>query len=149
MLSTLPRPPSLPSARLQTLFFTLKAFLGILNNAAAIPPRVICVFIPSVCARTSVCKSHISRISPPHPTPPPCVHARYLMCAANLCSCALSGETEEQTHAGFGLRRNIITAVAKAQTLGAVGRLGSKQRFFFSSFFSSLSLKNAFHVLNC
>lgn len=71
MLSTLPRPPSLPSARLQTLFFTLKAFLGILNNAAAIPPRVICVSFRA-CVRARVCVSHILAVSPPtpHPTPP-------------------------------------------------------------------------------
>lgn len=36
-----------------------------------------------------------------------------------------------------------MTAVAKVETLDPVGRLGSKQHFFF------LSLKNAFDVLNC
>lgn len=60
MLSTLLHLLSLPSASLQNLFFLLlffhtEAFLGIFNNAAAIPHRVICVLIRRVRARVHEC----------------------------------------------------------------------------------------------
>lgn len=133
---------SLPSARLQTFFLSqTEAFLGILSNAAAILHRVICALSARV--RAPLCASHILAVFFYFIFFHPLVCERAGSAVNVSGSCGLSGEAEEQTRAGFSLSWEIMTAVAKADTLDPSGRLGSKQHFFFPS------LKYAFHVLNC
>lgn len=87
---------------LSSLFQT-EAFLGILNNAAAIPHLVICVFMReracvTVCNHILAVFLCVSSV---------CVCACASATCVNVCNqspsrpCCLSGETEEQPHAGL------------------------------------------------
>lgn len=110
---------------LGSLFHT-EAFLGILNNAAAIPHLVICVFM-----RERACVTVCNHILAVFLCVCVCVRPRLvLMCATNR-RLARAVNLEEQRNSLMlaWSQVKIMTAAAKPETRDPVGRVGATLRF--------------------